>query len=160
MANENQSTIIFIFGGSGDLTYRKLMPALYNLYLDNYLPAKFLIVGIGRTEFTNVAFRNHSKKGVEEHSRRTEEVKTSWKDFASCVEYMQADLSNDTTYKNMLVRVNKAEEEWASKPTLIYYMSVAPQLAPTIAEKLHKASSARVFLQPAAMFGQHYKRKV
>ena len=139
MANETQSTIIFIFGGSGDLTYRKLMPALYNLYLDHYLPEHFLIVGIGRTEFTNIAFRNHSRKGVEEHSRRKDEVKTTWKEFAASIEYMQADLSNDSTYKNMLTRAHKAEEEWQSKPTLVFYMSVAPQLAPTIAEKLHKS---------------------
>ena len=98
MANKNQPTIIFIFCCSGDLTYRKLMPALYNLYLDDYLPEKFLIVGIGRTDFTDATFRNHSKKGIEEHSRRTEEVKTKWKDFAPCVEYMKADLVNDATY--------------------------------------------------------------
>jgi glucose-6-phosphate 1-dehydrogenase len=139
MANKNQPTIIFIFGGSGDLTYRKLMPALYNLYLDKYLPENFLIVGLGRTDFTNITFRNHSKKGIEEHSRRKEEVKTSWKEFASCVEYLQADLGNDSTYKNMVTRVHKAEEEWKEKATIVYYMSVAPQLAPTIAEKLHKA---------------------
>jgi glucose-6-phosphate 1-dehydrogenase len=139
MTNKKQPTIIFIFGGSGDLTYRKLMPALYNLYLDNYLPEKFLIVGIGRTEFTDVTFRNHSKKGVEEHSRRKEEVKKSWKEFAPCIEYMKADLSNDGTYKNILARVHEAEGEWKAKATLVYYMSVAPQLAPTIAEKLYKA---------------------
>ena len=139
MANKNQPTIIFIFGGSGDLTYRKLMPALYNLYLDNYLPEKFLIVGIGRRDFTNATFRNHSKKGIEEHSRRKEEVKTTWKEFAPCIEYMQADLENNITYKTMLARVHKAEEEWKEKTTVIYYMSVAPQLAPTIAEKLHNA---------------------
>ena len=136
MANETQSTIIFIFGGSGDLTYRKLMPALYNLYLDHYLPGNFLIVGIGRTEFTNIAFRNHSKKGVEEHSRRKEEVKTSWKEFASSIEYMQADLSNDSTYKNMLRRVHNAEEVWKSKPTLVYYMWGGPYLASSFAGKL------------------------
>lgn len=139
MARQNQPTIIFIFGGSGDLTYRKLMPALYNLYLDKYLPEKFLIVSIGRTDFTNVSFRTHSKKGVEEHSRRKEEVKTSWKEFATCVEYMKADLANDNTYKILVARVHKAEEEWKAKATTVYYMSVAPQLAPTIAEKLHKS---------------------
>jgi glucose-6-phosphate 1-dehydrogenase len=138
MASKNQPTIIFIFGGSGDLTYRKLMPALYNLYLDKYLPEKFLIVGIGRTDFTNATFRNHSKKGIEEHSRRKDEVKISWKEFALQVEYMQADLSNDATYKTMLARANKAEKEWNGKANYIFYMSVAPQLAPTIAEKLHK----------------------
>lgn len=70
MANNNQPTIIFIFGGSGDLTYRKLMPALYNLYLDNYLPEKFLIVGIGRTEYTNDAFRDHSNKAFANRSAK------------------------------------------------------------------------------------------
>lgn len=134
-----QPTIIFIFGGSGDLTYRKLMPALYNLYLDKYVPEKFLIVSIGRTDFTNSSFRNHSKKGIEEHSRRPDCTKIAWKEFALCIEYLKADLDNDKTYKILLTRVKKAEEEWQTKPTTIFYMSVAPQLAPIIAEKLHKA---------------------
>src|SRR3954462_3983504 len=90
-----QPTIIFIFGGSGDLTYRKLMPALYNLFLDRYLPEKFLIEGIGRTEFTHASFQNHSKKGVEEHSRLPERARLSWKEFAHCIEYMKADLDDD-----------------------------------------------------------------
>lgn len=138
MADKNQPTIIFIFGGSGDLTYRKLMPALYNLYLDNYLPEKFLIVGLGRTDYTDASFRKHSKKGIEEHSRRKEKIEETWKEFSPNVEYMIADLGNDKTYKNMLSRVHRAEEEWKAKATTVFYMSVAPQLAPTVAEKLHK----------------------
>ena len=74
---KRKPTIIFIFGGSGDLTYRKLLPAVYNLYLDQYLPDRFLIVGLGRSEFTSVTFRNHSKKGIEEHARRRDSVKKS-----------------------------------------------------------------------------------
>lgn len=163
-ANSNvsskQPTILFIFGGSGDLTYRKLMPALYNLYLDKYLPEKFLIIAIGRSEFTNTSFRNHTKKGIEEHSRRPGCTKISWKTFAPCVEYVKADLESDKTYKVMLSRVKKAEESWKAQATLVYYMSVAPQLAPTIAEKLHKskltsdpARSRMVFEKP---FGHDY----
>ena len=154
-------TIIFIFGGSGDLTYRKLMPALYNLYLDKYLPEKFLIVGIGRTDFTNVAFRNHSKKGVEEHSRRPDCVKIAWKEFVSNVEYLKADLESDATYRSLASRVKKAEKQWDASANTIFYMSVAPQLAPVIAEKLHKAklatdasSSRMVFEKP---FGHDYR---
>ena len=138
-ANTKQPTIIFIFGGSGDLTYRKLMPALYNLYLDKYLPENFLIVGIGRTEFTNTSFRNHTKKGIEEHSRRPGCIQIAWKEFSSQIEYFKADLENDRTYKTIASRVKKQEEQWKVKVTTVYYMSVAPQLAPTIAEKLHKA---------------------
>jgi glucose-6-phosphate 1-dehydrogenase len=115
------------------------MPALYNLYFDNYLPEKILIVAIGRTDYTNDAFRDHSKQGIEEHSRRKEQVPAKWNEFAPCVEYLKADLSNDASYNEMKERVNKAEKEWNAKATVVFYLSVAPQLAPTIAEKLHKA---------------------
>ena len=136
--NSKQPTLIFIFGGSGDLTYRKLMPALYNLYLDKYLPEQFRIVGIGRSDFTNAAFRNHTKKGIEQHSRRPGCIKIAWKEFAPQIEYFKADLENDRTYKTIASYIKKAEEEWKGKANTVYYMSVAPQLAPTIAEKLHK----------------------
>ncbi len=131
-------TIIFIFGGSGDLTYRKLMPALYNLYLDAYLPENFLIVGIGRSTFTNSSFRNHSKKGVEEHSRRPGCVKIAWTEFAKNIEYIKGDTELDTTYRAVSSRIKKAEENWKSEINKIYYFSVAPQMAPTIAQKLNK----------------------
>ena len=82
-ANEHQSTIVYIFGGSGDLTYRKLMPALYNLYLDKYLPVQFNIVGLGRTEYSNQSYRNYIKKGIEEHSRRKDNIDPPGKNFLS-----------------------------------------------------------------------------
>lgn len=131
--------VIYIFGGSGDLTYRKLMPALYNLYLDNYLPEKFLIVGLGRSTYTNSAYRTLMKKGIDEHSRKRENKKNAWKEFSANVEYLKADLENDQTYKNISARIKKLEAKWDVKPTAIFYMSVAPQLAPVVAEKLHKA---------------------
>ena len=147
MANTQtkRPTIIYIFGGSGDLTYRKLMPALYNLFLDKYLPEQFLIVGIGRSEFTNTTYRNHSKKGVEEHSRRKDCIQIAWKEFGEHVEYLQADLESDRTYKSMASRIKEAETEWKTKATVIYYMSIAPQYAPDVAKKL---SSAKLTSDP------------
>ncbi|MEM1122040.1 MAG: glucose-6-phosphate dehydrogenase, partial [Bacteroidota bacterium] len=61
-------TIIFIFGGSGDLTNRKLVPALYNLYLDKYMPEKFSIVGLGRTKYTDKQYRTKVFEGIKEFS--------------------------------------------------------------------------------------------
>lgn len=138
-ANTKQPTILFIFGGSGDLTYRKLMPALYNLYLDKYLPEEFEIIGIGRSDYTNVTYRNFIKKGITEHSRRKGCISIAWKEFSQHIEYAKADLENDATYKFIKSSIKKAEDQWKTKATVVYYMSVAPQLAPTIAEKLHKA---------------------
>lgn len=137
-AKEKNPTLIFIFGGSGDLTYRKLMPALYNLYIDKYLPEHFQIISIGRSDFTTVTFRNHTKKGIAAHSRRPDCIKIAWKKFATHIEYTKADLENDKTYKAISALIKKTEKEWKVKPTTIFYMSVAPQMAPLIAEKLHK----------------------
>src|SRR5689334_18557286 len=132
-------TIIFIFGGSGDLTFRKLIPALYNLYIDQYLPSNFTIIGIGRNDFTNATYRAHIKKGAQEFSRRKADVKGGWPKFAEHTEYMQLDLTADKTYKAIGTKVKEIEKDWGAKPAVIFYMSVAPQLAPVIAQKLHAA---------------------
>jgi glucose-6-phosphate 1-dehydrogenase len=158
VSTAKQPTILYIFGGSGDLTYRKLMPALYNLYLDKYMPEQFAIFAIGRTEFTSASFRTHTKKGIEEHSRRKDCIKIAWKEFAPKIEYSKLDLESDKTYKSIAAQIKEKADEWGAKPVVIFYMSVAPQLAPAIAEKLHKAKltidparSRMVFEKP---FGQ------
>ncbi|RYF80237.1 MAG: glucose-6-phosphate dehydrogenase, partial [Chitinophagaceae bacterium] len=76
---KREPTVIFIFGGSGDLAHRKLLPALYNLYLDKYLPDNFFIVGIGRTEYSETAYLNFIKKGIQEFSRRKDGIDEHWK---------------------------------------------------------------------------------
>ncbi len=68
-------SLFFIFGGSGDLNQRKLSPALYNLFIDGWMPEKFGIVGIGRTPFTNEQFRNHLLNGIYQFSRRKRRTK-------------------------------------------------------------------------------------
>ncbi|MFN2219404.1 MAG: glucose-6-phosphate dehydrogenase, partial [Anaerolineae bacterium] len=61
---------IVIFGAGGDLTWRKLVPALYNLSLDGYLPARFAVIGVDRKEMTDDDFREHLRDGVDQFSRR------------------------------------------------------------------------------------------
>lgn len=137
--NTKSPTIIYIFGGSGDLSQRKLMPALYNLYIDQFLPKKFAIVGVGRNEFTDKAYRDYVKKGVKEFSRRQEELKTFWPRFTKQIEYHQLDLMKDAAYKDIGKRIASIEKEWGEQANVIYYLSVAPQLAPAIAKRLHGA---------------------
>jgi glucose-6-phosphate 1-dehydrogenase len=130
-------TIIFIFGGSGDLTNRKLVPALYNLFLDNYLPEKFIVVGVGRTSFaSNDEYRNKLLEGVREFSRRKEDIDQQWPIFAANVSYYELDLQDDETYRKIATWINDKTKEWNAKPVIIFYMAVAPQLAPAIAKKL------------------------
>ena len=64
------ASVLFIFGGSGDLNYRKLTPALYNLFLDNWMPDQFAIAGIGRSAYSNEKYHEHLLDGVTKFSRR------------------------------------------------------------------------------------------
>ncbi|MGZ8557295.1 MAG: glucose-6-phosphate dehydrogenase [Chitinophagaceae bacterium] len=130
-------TLLFIFGGSGDLTNRKLIPALYNLYIDNYLPEKFFVIGVGRTSFSSQdEYRNKLLEGVQEFSRRKGEQNGEWKKFSENILYFEKDLLNDKTYGEIIGWINDKAAEWKAKPTVIFYLAVAPQLAPGIAQKL------------------------
>lgn len=159
------STILFIFGGSGDLTNRKLIPALYNLYIDNYLSDKFVVIGVGRTHFaSDEEYRDKLLEGVKQFSRRKEEIESKWPGFAAMITYHELDLLVDSTYENINSWVTNKAAEWGEKPSLLFYLSVAPQLAPAIAQKLsdHKlcedtASTRMVFEKP---FGHDLKSAV
>ena len=65
-------TTIVIFGASGDLTERKLIPALYTLDLEGRLPERYAVIGVARSEFTDEAFRAHLRKGAQANSRLTD----------------------------------------------------------------------------------------
>jgi glucose-6-phosphate 1-dehydrogenase len=130
-------TLLFIFGGSGDLTNRKLIPALYNLYIDNYLPEKFFVIGVGRTTFSShEEYRNKLLEGVQQFSRRKDEANGDWKKFSENILYFEKDLLDDKTYGEIIGWINDKATEWNAKPTVIFYLAVAPQLAPGIAQKL------------------------
>lgn len=158
MENKNKlnPTILFIFGGSGDLTNRKLIPALYNLYIDNYLPEKFVVIGVGRTKFSSDdEYRSKLLEGVQQFSRRKEQINDKWPGFATAISYHELDLTIDSTYDDINNWVISKAGEWGEKPNLIFYLSVAPQLAPGIAQKLaakklceEKATTRIVFEKP------------
>src|SRR5688500_1616238 len=139
MAKNNLApTIIFIFGGSGDLAQRKLMPALYNLYIDEYLPEKFTIIGIGRTKFSNKDYRETMKKGILEFSRRKSVLEEYWPKFSENIEYTSLNVNTDEGFQELGEKINGFKKVWGKDPNLIYYLSVAPQLAPSISTMLHK----------------------
>jgi glucose-6-phosphate 1-dehydrogenase len=130
------ASLLFIFGGSGDLNFRKLSPALYNLFIDNWMPEKFGIVGIGRSEFSNDKYRERLLEGIEQFSRRKGKANGQWKDFSQNVSYLRMDAENATEYQKIAEIVKAKEKEFGEHPNVIFYMAVAPQLVPDIAKKL------------------------
>jgi len=130
------ASLLFIFGGSGDLNFRKLSPALYNLYIDEWMPEKFGIVGIGRTPFTDENYRAKLLDGIKQFSRRKDEQNGKWQDFSQHISYLQMDAEKDEEYKKIAEIVKTKEQEFGEHPNVIFYMAVAPQLVPDIAKRL------------------------
>jgi glucose-6-phosphate 1-dehydrogenase len=127
------ASLIFIFGGSGDLNQRKLTPALYNLFLDDWMPEKFAIVGLGRTEYSDDKFKAHLYDGIKQFSRR---VNGHWDEFSQHLSYLQMDAENEAAYSKISDKVKEVEQQFGEHPNVIFYLSVAPQLMPDIAKKL------------------------
>ncbi|MBS1603538.1 MAG: glucose-6-phosphate dehydrogenase (NADP(+)), partial [Bacteroidetes bacterium] len=131
------ASLIFIFGGSGDLNFRKLSPALYNLFIDEWMPEKFGIVGIGRTPYSDEEYRKRLWDGIKQFSRRKgEEPNGHWTDFSQHVTYLQMDAEKDNSYDKIMDVIKAKEAEIGEHPNVIFYLSVAPQLMPDIAKKL------------------------
>jgi glucose-6-phosphate 1-dehydrogenase len=137
------ATLLFIFGGSGDLNFRKLCPALFNLFIDQWMPEKFSIVGIGRTEYSDENYRVRLLEGIKEFSRRKDVVDDQWKDFSQHVSYLKMDAEKDERYTGIEQLIQKKEAEFGAHPNIIFYMAVAPQLVPDIAKKLGQGNICR-----------------
>ena len=121
----SKTNAIVIFGASGDLTRRKLMPSLYDLYRKGRLPENWRIVGVSRTEFTDDAFRAHVESGVKEFARASYDAGT-WRAFAANVCYFQGDLTDFEQLK----QVDQMLCEWEDgrHGNRLYYLSIAPNL--------------------------------
>ena len=133
-----QPTIFIIYGATGDLCWRKLAPALYNLFLDDWMPEKFAIIGIGRSPLSNEEFRNKLLEGINQFSRSGKAAEDKWAQFSSQIFYEAADLNNYETYTGFCKKIDVYEAEWNVKPYVIHYLAVAPALFPVIASNIAK----------------------
>jgi len=135
---KTQSTIFFIFGGTGDLTSRKLVPALFNLFLDGWMPKHFAIVAMGRTAYTDDKFREELLKDINQFSRTKNTPKEKWDAFAQHVSFQVSDINKESTYVEQGERIARFAQEAGDEPNVIYYLAVAPRFFSTIAENLSK----------------------
>ena len=129
--NNNLPVSIVIFGASGDLTQRKLIPSLFNLHRKERMPKQFRIVGYGGTAFTNDQFRGHLEKGMKEFAsfKYTAE---EWESFASRLFYQQGRYDNVADFEKLK---NLLEEDTGSV-NRIYYMATPPGVFPQIIDLL------------------------
>lgn len=141
-STQSQPTVFVIFGGTGDLNWRKITPALYNLFLDGWLPENFSIIGSGRTKLSDDDFKAKMLDGINKFSRRGKADTEKWNSFAEHIFYQAADVNDAETYKEFGTLIQKHEGEWKQEANVIYYLAVAPQFFSIIAENISKSDLA------------------
>jgi glucose-6-phosphate 1-dehydrogenase len=130
---------VVIFGASGDLTKRKLLPALYNLAVSRLLPPGASIVGYARRPKTDDQFRDEQKANVAEFSRRKPLDEAIWNDFAQGLFYVQSTFEDPKGYEKLKATLDRIDRERGTKGNRLFYLSVPPSDFDVILERLNAA---------------------
>ncbi len=134
---EETSNALVIFGGTGDLTKRKLVPALYNLKIEKLLSKEFFIISVGRREKSTEEFIEEMKLAVKEFSR-TGFDEDIWVCLSERIYYYQLDFSGTDTYLEFENYLCNLEHKYNTKGNRLFYLAVSPEYFGIIVEKLHK----------------------
>ncbi len=128
--------VVVIFGATGDLTRRKLVPALYSLMQQRLLPAEFAVLGFSRPEMSDEEFRAHMKEAFMQHGDKESFDEAVWESFASGLFYMSGDFADKAAFEALRGRLELIDREHATESNRIFYLSTAPSFFALIAEQL------------------------
>jgi glucose-6-phosphate 1-dehydrogenase len=128
---------LVIFGASGDLTHKKLLPALYSLAFRRLLPERFAVVGVARTEGDDDQFRADMKEAVQKYAR--DEFRDDvWKPLASAMRYVVTDFADDGGEDRVIQVLNELDEQFGIGGNHLFYLAVPPAAFETIVRELGK----------------------
>src|SRR4030042_1023851 len=131
--------ILVIFGATGDLTSRKLVPALYSLRNQDLMPEKFTLLGVGRSAKTTEDFRVEMANAITTSSEEKESDFSHITDFTRCFEYQRTDFFNPADYEELKLVIEKLGVKYGTGGNVIFYMATPPSLYETISTNLAKA---------------------
>ncbi|HLY30394.1 MAG TPA: glucose-6-phosphate dehydrogenase [Ktedonobacterales bacterium] len=137
-----QPCILVIFGATGDLTHRKLLPALYNLAIEQPLPAQFTVVGVARRPFSDDEFREQARESISSFSRRPLNP-TIWENFAKGLFYCQSQFDEAAGYAKLGQLLDRLDQERGTQGNRMFYLATPPSFYGTIGELLSSSGVAR-----------------
>jgi glucose-6-phosphate 1-dehydrogenase len=135
--NKLQSTNIVIFGGTGDLTKRKLIPAYYNLYISKNMPSNFRIILVGREADSENSFVKNLLPSVNEFSRTGKADDAIWKRFSEKIIYLQGDLVLPELYNNLKINLEGFDKADKQRSARIFYFAIPPKFIENVADGLY-----------------------
>ncbi|HEX6769005.1 MAG TPA: glucose-6-phosphate dehydrogenase, partial [Candidatus Binatia bacterium] len=141
-AKKPHGCIVTIFGASGDLTQRKLIPALYNLALEKKLPERFAVVGYARSEMTHEAFRDKMREAVQEFSRTGLKDPAVWELFASTLYYVRGGYDEADGYHSLKEFIDGFDRSSRVMPGRVFYLATPPDLYGPVIERIAAAGLA------------------
>ena len=140
--NSTPPTIVVIFGASGDLTARKLAPAIFNLSMDSLLPSHCYLIGYGRKEISDIEFKNYIKESTEKHSRRKISEQT-WKSLEENVSFQAGSYDNLEDFHSLSAQIDSIEKKLDQAIQCLFYISTPPTVFKPILENLGKSGLAK-----------------
>jgi glucose-6-phosphate 1-dehydrogenase len=135
---------VVIFGASGDLTRRKLLPALYRLAQQRLVPSEFAILGTARQAHSDDEFRETMKAAVAEFGHEEALDETAWQSFAQRIFYVAGDFSEAGLYQELKNKLEQIEKEYDTGGNRIFYLATAPDYFAVVAKQLGAAGIARL----------------
>lgn len=143
MALALEPTILVIFGSMGDLTWRKLAPAVYNLLLAQQLPEHFAVIGLDIKDQSPDDFRLRLRDGANGFCECGEIDEKTWNTFASNLSYLSGDFANPATYTALNEQLKVYEKKWNTQANYVFYLATPPSIVETIVNGIGKAGLAQ-----------------
>jgi glucose-6-phosphate 1-dehydrogenase len=131
-----------ICGATGDLTERKLGPALYNLMLGGFLPGEFTVVGFARRDMSDQEFRDHLLAGINAYSRNRPVKESIWESFSQGIEYHRGEFHDPQAWAELAKRLARIDRDRGTAGNRLFYLAVPPTLYPEIVWQLGAAGLA------------------
>jgi glucose-6-phosphate 1-dehydrogenase len=138
-----EATVFVIFGGAGDLTWRKLVPALFDLSQDRSMPARFSIIAVDRADLSDEKLRRRLHDGVKKFSRQGMAKPAEWREFSGHIHYQQGDFKKLHTYTALGEHCARLEKGWGAKAHHVFYMATPPSMFGEIPKYLGRAGLTR-----------------
>ncbi|HEU5091017.1 MAG TPA: glucose-6-phosphate dehydrogenase, partial [Roseiflexaceae bacterium] len=141
MSRTPEPCTVVIFGATGDLTHRKLVPALYNLQRERLLPPGFSVIGAARRDWSDDYFRQTLLDDAREHSRSPIQDDV-WASFAEGISYVRVPFDDSEAYKTLAARLDEVDEQRGTSGNRLYYLATPPESYVTIIQQLGAAGLA------------------
>jgi glucose-6-phosphate 1-dehydrogenase len=128
-------SIVVLFGATGDLAHRKVIPALYHLWRTNLLPHEFLLIAIGRREYSDESYRAEIRKSLEQFSRVLPIDVDAWQTFEQRIEYRRLDFDDSDGFDTLAAYLDEQDVEHGTRGNRLFYMATQPsQFADLVAQ--------------------------